>query len=350
MDVTPLFLTAAEVYRRHRLSSGSVDSFLKLPPRPALQIQVEALCRAVKSTAAAALRLHRLSRRRALYDDLASDVNSATQVIKAQLLHINSSLEQLHIATKSLSGLDPRTTPAFVSSPRAHWLIIYETLKEHALDLARVFHDALATRAKNLHEHSQRRRAYDRSGFVPNVLPDAALFAPLDSPSPGSNFSHYTTDSPRDTGHRVVMHEGLRPRRLQPASTSQAGASDSSHSNSHGTGSKQADPNQSWKGGAYTQQQSSSGSSNNAFMHSASSGAYKFTAQQVAQYHTVSARAEEQHQVEATVVEIGKLKSMRAYVLCVYVCVYVLVGGSLLIGPHWCLFLQVTCSLAWRPW
>jgi hypothetical protein len=85
MDATPLFLAAAEQHRRYRRDAGITDAVLKLPARPALHSHAEDLSRSIKSTAATALRLHRLARRRALYNDPAADINGLAQVVKAQL-------------------------------------------------------------------------------------------------------------------------------------------------------------------------------------------------------------------------------------------------------------------------
>jgi hypothetical protein len=191
---------------------------------------------------------------------------------------------------------------------------------------------------------------FDRSNFVPTVLPDAALFAPLTAASSEPSMTESTALQGGLRSRRGFQHGpgtgntdvngSLAGTTLTGATFPTANSSPKQGPGSGGGGLRGlapavvAAPSTSYgrgRGDAKPSQQPF-------ISGSASATAYTYTAQQVAQYHTASSRADEQQHVEATVVEIGGL---REFADLIFADIFKIAGSSLSL-------MQATCSRAWQ--
>lgn len=328
VDRTNEFVALAESCWREHPNVAPV----RIRPRAAIALQASALAAQIKRTAALATRLHLLARRRALFDDPAAEINELVPRIKADLQAANGALAEFLTACTLQGGGDPRASVAgtVACTARAHWTLVGEVLREKAVAVAGVLQDALSTRARNLQEHSARRRQIARSNFIPTVQQaDSPLWTALQPPQqpPQQQPSDEgAAAAARGTGLRsrrpAVVPVALSPPASRTGGTQQAGA--------FGPAAIGRPPAFAGGGGG-------GGSSNRLLPgarvapsappaatpapHSApfgygdtgakarlgagGGGAYSYSAQEVAQYHSASNRLEEQLAVESAVVEIG---------------------------------------------
>lgn len=303
IDRSSDFTSLAEA---HRAALPSPPPPSRIRQKAAIALQAATLAAQIKRAASLVIRLHHLARRRALFDDPAAEINELVPRVKSELQSANSALAEFLSACSQQPGPDPRAVLAH--SPRAHWSLVSETLREKAVAVASLLQDALSTRARNLQEHNSRRRQIARSNFVPTLQADSPLWAPLQPASPAvdSESSAFTS-----TGHR-----GLRSRRPVGAGpeappTSNAVARNPPSAFGRDSAPSLKDSNRAAQKAEFLAPTAYNSAAigvkrggNSAGGH-AGGGAYSYTAQQVTQYHTASTRLEEQLAVEATVVEVG---------------------------------------------
>lgn len=326
VDRTGEFAVLAESCRR---ALPAPVQTVRIRPRAAIAVQAGALAAQIKQAAALVTRLHQLARRRALFDDPAAEINELVPRIKSELQAANAGLAEFLTACSTQSGADPRkaTAGTVACSPRTHWTLVAEILREKAVAVAGVLQDALTTRARNLQEHTSRRRQIARSNFVPTVQADSPLWAPMQFQT-----AQPQLDSALATAPGGARQGGLRSRRPggfvvtpEPAPVTAVASSSSPARGGTPAAAPASDAvrrgGQTASGGMADRPSSLPGSrgppavlaSGSSGTSSASpvqrrgggGGAYSYTAQQVAQYHSASSRLDEQLAVETTIVEIG---------------------------------------------
>ena len=308
-DRTVEFDTLAESYRS---SLTTAVPTVRINPRAAIAIQAAALAVHVKRAASLVTRLHHLARRRALFDDPAAEINELVPRIKTELQSANSGLSDFFAACLSQTGVDPRGAGpgALTGSPRTHWTLVGEVLREKAVAVTSVLQDALSTRARNLQEHNSRRRQFARSNFVPNLQADSPLWAPM---------QQHIAEAPAEVGQTTDASgtEGLRSRRPLGSSLTASAIPVSPAQRIGGVGGRPVVGGGRMLPGARGPPVAPSLAAPltapyiNSPSKSRAGGAYNYTAQQVTQYHSASSRLEEQHAVESTIVEIGTYDTAR---------------------------------------
>ena len=324
VDRTGEFAVLAESCRR---ALPAPVQAVRIRPRAAIALQAGALVTQIKQAAALVTRLHQLARRRALFDDPAAEINELVPRIKSELQAANAGLAEFLTACSTQSGTDPRkaTAGTVACSPRTHWTMVAEILREKAVAVAGVLQDALSTRARNLQEHTSRRRQIARSNFVPTVQADSPLWAPmqfqtaqpqLDSALASAAGGRQGGLRSRRPGGFVVTPEPATVAAVAPSSSPARGgtpaaapASDAVRRGGHTASGGMADRTTalpSSRGPPVLASGSSGASSASPGQRrGGGGGAYSYTAQQVAQYHSASNRLDEQLAVETTIVEIG---------------------------------------------
>lgn len=340
VDRTNEFVSLAESYWKDHPTVAPA----RIRPRAAIALQAAALAAQIKRAAALVTRLRLLARRRALFDDPAAEINDLVPRIKAELQAANGALGDFLSACTSQSGGDPRATVtgALACTSRAHWTLVGEVLREKAVSVAGVLQDALSTRARNLQEHSARRRQIARSNFVPTVQQaDSPLWTALQPPQLQQPQPFAGDDG---AGGGAARGMGLRSRRpaviplAPPTHSPRAGGVQPAPA-----GRPPAGPFSRGHQLPASVRSPPVGLSVTATVPLAArpvgvggSGAYSYSAQEVAQYHSASNRLEEQLAVESAVVEIGTgmgcggLMGRHINYTCLLLCVARLASGHMM--------------------
>ena len=307
-DRSKEFFSTAEVLRA-QATVGSLPPAARLAPRSPLYRSSHALASLVKESAGRVERLSRLAARRGLFDDPAAEVNALTAALKGDLQGLDVALRAfLAEAVRQAGGggggggASSGGAPPSDTSPRAFWNGVAELLRARTLDVTRGFHAALRARGDSMRAAAAQRATYARSNWAPSP---SALGSPLfaDAPAPPPQGGQPPPPPPPWGAPHLSI--------AAPASSPGAPAAAAASLRRRGGAAPLPGGGSSSLSAAAAQGDSGTGGLAGARGPSAAarppSGAYSYSAQQVAAYHSSRARVDEMRGVEATLSELGHM-------------------------------------------